>query len=237
MVSAAGIRASHATALAALLTLATGAVDAMTFLRLGGVFSSVMTGNIVVLGASTARRDVAQCEHAALAIAGFVAGTLAGSRLVGGANRHRPVWPQRVNLALSTELVLLLGMSVGWWLGGARPAHVDQFVVLALAASAMGVRSAAVRAVGVANLSTTYLTGTLVGLVAELTTDNGVRWRAVLMLVALFVGSASGGTLVIDAGQLAPVLPLGLLAVVLSVGLALTRGGVAANGRCAAGGP
>ena len=37
-----------------LLTLTTGAVDASSFLHLGNVFSSVITGNLVLLGLSAA---------------------------------------------------------------------------------------------------------------------------------------------------------------------------------------
>ena len=43
------------TVLAAALTFGTGAMDVASVTRLGGVFSSVMTGNLVLLGLAAAR--------------------------------------------------------------------------------------------------------------------------------------------------------------------------------------
>jgi Protein of unknown function (DUF1275) len=43
------------TVLAVAITLGTGAMDVVSFTRLGGVFSSVMTGNLVLLGLAAAR--------------------------------------------------------------------------------------------------------------------------------------------------------------------------------------
>lgn len=47
------------TALAAALTFGAGAIDIASFTRLGGVFSSVMTGNLVLLGLAAAHHVLA----------------------------------------------------------------------------------------------------------------------------------------------------------------------------------
>ena len=57
------------TVLLVALTLGTGAMDVVSFTRLGGVFSSVMTGNLVVLGLAAARRSAAVPVSLGLAVA------------------------------------------------------------------------------------------------------------------------------------------------------------------------
>ena len=55
-------------ALAAALAFGTGAMDVASFTQLGGVFSSVMTGNLVLLGLAAARPSGELAAHTALAI-------------------------------------------------------------------------------------------------------------------------------------------------------------------------
>jgi hypothetical protein len=47
--------ATMITSLAVVLTLATGATDVASFTRLGGVFASLMTGNLVLFGLAVGR--------------------------------------------------------------------------------------------------------------------------------------------------------------------------------------
>lgn len=210
-----GDRAHRATALAVGLTVASGAMDAISFMRLGSVFSTVMTGNLVLLGLSAGRQDGTLAAHAAVALAGFVLGVLAGSRIAGQPLDQR-VWPARVTVALSVELVLLAAFVGGWLPSRGHPTGALQIGLLALATLAMGVRSGAVRAIGISGLSTTYLTGTLVGVLGEVSTSNGVQWRSVAILGGLLTGAALAGALVIESATYAPTLPLGLLVVVLA---------------------
>ena len=69
------------TIVAALLTVGSAATDIMAFTRLGNVFASVMTSNIVFLGLAAARHSGSLALHAAVSFAGYAAGVLAGSRL------------------------------------------------------------------------------------------------------------------------------------------------------------
>lgn len=199
------------------LALGTGAMDAITFTRLGNVFSSVMTGNLVLLGVSAGRRDGALAGHVAVAVAGFVLGVLVGSRIAGPPSADRAVWPVSVSAALGVELGVLGVYLAGWVASGGRPLGWSQFALLACAAAAMGIQSAAVRGIGLAALSTTYLTGTLIGLLGQLVAPGTVQWRGAAMLAGLIVGAAGGGLLVADAAIVAPVLPISVLMVVLGV--------------------
>lgn len=73
---------------AVVLTVGTGATDVASFTRLGGVFTSVMTGNLVLFGLAAAKASGALAGHTALSVAGFVLGVAAGARvLAGGSGR------------------------------------------------------------------------------------------------------------------------------------------------------
>jgi uncharacterized membrane protein YoaK (UPF0700 family) len=136
-----------------------------------------------------------------------------------------------VPTALLVELVLLAGFTVGWELTGGAPHGGAQLVLLAVAAAAMGTQSAAARGFG-AWVSTTYMTGTLTGVVAALVTARrpaGVRWREVSLLVALAAGAALGGLLIANAAAGLPAVPL--TALVLVIGATRARNGGARPSR------
>ena len=115
---------------------------------------------------------------------------------------------------LRTELTLLAGFGVGWEVSGASPAGWAQFGLLATLAAAMGMQSAAVNDMGLAQVSTTFLTGTLTGLVSSLVspgkkTPNRLRRSGVL--AGLAAGASLGGLLVATAPDAVPALPLAAL--------------------------
>jgi uncharacterized membrane protein YoaK (UPF0700 family) len=207
------------TMIAVLLTFASGASDVASFTRLGSVFTSVMTGNITVFGLSLARGSASLAMHTALAVAGYVAGVGAGT-LIGRYRTKRapdqfPVnpageqWPAHMTLTLAAELALLTGVLTGWEITGARPAGAAQYVILAVAACAMGIQSAAVVQLGLGNVSTTYLTGTLTGLVSAIfQPDATVGWRRPGLLAGLLAGASLAGVLVASAAWAVPCLPL-----------------------------
>jgi uncharacterized membrane protein YoaK (UPF0700 family) len=197
------------------LAAASGATDAISFLRLGSVFTSVMTGNLVLLGLSVARRDGAQAAHALVAISAFAAGVAAASRIAGRATGERP-WSRGVGAALVAELAVLC-VVLGLWEGMShgRPSGAAQLAQLACAALALGMQSGAVRAMGIAGLSTTYLTGTLTALVGTSATGGRLNRRSVVLLAAVAVGAAGGGALAVEVPGAAPLLPVSLVLLVV----------------------
>jgi uncharacterized membrane protein YoaK (UPF0700 family) len=216
------------------LTAASGATDAISFLRLGSVFTSVMTGNLVLLGVSVARRDGAQAAHALVAISAFAAGVAAASRIGGRAAGERP-WSWGIGVALAVELAILCAFLLLWEGSHGRPSGEAQLVQLACAALALGVQSGAVRAMGIAGLSTTYFTGTLTALVGTSATGGRLDRRSAVLLAAVAVGATGGGSLAVGVPRVAPVLPVVLvLLVVVGWGAARARrvsrtGGAAAR--------
>ena len=56
-----------------------------SFTRLGSVFTSVMTGNIVLWGLAVARGSLTLASHTAVAIGGYIAGVAVGTWVAHGA--------------------------------------------------------------------------------------------------------------------------------------------------------
>ena len=211
-----------------LLTFISGAVDVASFTRLGNVFASVMTGNIVLFGLSLARTSVSLAVHTVVAVAGYIVGVAIGARVAWFHAKGEPGkgpgsgWPPHVFLVLYIEFVLLAAFAAGWELTGSRPAGAGQLAILAATASAMGLQSSAVQNMGIVEVSTTYLTGTLTGLVGAIATP-GKKSRAGLrrpgVLFGLVAGAILAGLLVAYAPDITPVLPLAALASAIILGL------------------
>ena len=204
------------------LTFGTGATDVASFTRLGNVFASVMTGNLVLLGLAAARLSGALAAHVLVAFAGYVAGVAAGSRLIPAGKIPEGVH-HSVPRVLLAELVLLGGFTAGWELTGGAPHGGDQLVLAAVAATAMGMQSAAARGLS-ARVSTTYLTNTLTMVVAALVQPGSrrVQWREATQLLALAGGAAVGGVLLVTVPAALPAIPLAALILVI--------GAIAASG-------
>ncbi|MEV5555563.1 DUF1275 family protein [Nonomuraea wenchangensis] len=225
------------TLLAVTLTIGTGTLDVAGFARLGGVFSSVMTGNLVVCGFAIGTAAFAQLLTGVTAIGGYAAGVLAGTRLTsrfrGGreaaAGGARWRCPRGVIVALGAELAVLAVFATGWVVAGVRPAAGPLHALLALAAGAMGLQSAAMRGLGGGHrVSTTYLTGTLTGVVAALITvgrPQGARLRDLSVLAAVPVGAAGGALVLAYAPAALPAIPLATVLTAVTVATLLHRSG------------
>jgi uncharacterized membrane protein YoaK (UPF0700 family) len=61
-----------------LLAVNSGATDAIGFVALGGAFTSVMTGNMILLGVAATSRDRSLATRSAAAIVLFMVGSLVG---------------------------------------------------------------------------------------------------------------------------------------------------------------
>lgn len=196
------------------LTVLAGVLDAISILRLGGVFVATMTGNLVFLGLAAAGAKGFAVGTSALALGGFVVGVLIGGRVCQAARSHR-------GLALRNVLGVKL------WLAGAVtlvalvtgphiPTGVRHTMVVLLAMS-MGAQLAAIRYLKVPDLLTVVLTMTITGAL----TERGSGWtdtkmlRRGLALVAFAVGATSATLLILHVGT-AAALSFGL-AILLAV--------------------
>jgi len=196
------------------LALATGATDAAAFERLGHVFASVITGNLVVLGVGAVSGDHHLTLFAGCALAAYSVGVL----LAAPRERKPPPkqgWPPGATAALTGELILLIAFAVCWELGGRHPTEGWQVVLIVLGASAMGVQSTAVRRLG--QVSTTYLTSTLTGLLEDLRgrRRSEGQARSVGILAMALAGAAAATGLILHAHRILPTLQLAPVAAVI----------------------
>jgi uncharacterized membrane protein YoaK (UPF0700 family) len=201
------------------LAVVSGATDAIGLLALGGAFTSVMTGNLVIMGVSASSGDGALAIASGGAIVAFCAGAALGARLAGSPAAGDRIWPRPVTVGLGVELVLVAGYAAGWWITGGHPGATTSLALLFTMAAALGIQSSTVQRFGVSGMSTTYLTGTLTTVVMRLATGRGVRevWHSIEILVGLVAGAAAGAGLLLLAPLAAPVLQLVALGGVLVV--------------------
>jgi uncharacterized membrane protein YoaK (UPF0700 family) len=202
------------------LTVVTGLVDAFSYLRLGHVFVANMTGNVVFLGFGLAGVGEISIVASLLAVLAFVLGATVGGRWAAGRAVHRG---HLLAAATSAQAGVLLVASVVASTGGVRSSAV-RLVLIGLLAVAMGGQNAVVRRLAVPDLTTTVLTLTVTGLVAD-TTASSVRARRLVSVLAMLAGALAGGVLLRWVALTAPL----WLAALLLVGCA--AGAYAAAGR------
>jgi uncharacterized membrane protein YoaK (UPF0700 family) len=214
--------------LLAALTVSSGAVDAISFLALGRIFTAFMTGNIAFLGMGIAGYPGAPRISSVLAsMAGFAGGVYLATKIVKRSSQSAAhegeqatgvVWPRQTTRALGISLLPHVCFLVIWLATSGRPGDNLIPVLLAVWALAMGNQSAAVRQLNVGGIFTTAATDTFIFLAGDwaynrpLTSEEHSRLRAVL--VSLVIGATAGALLLLHAPIYAPVLP-----VVITVGV------------------
>lgn len=203
--------------LVVVLALTSGATDAVGFLSLGAAFTSVMTGNMVLLGVYGAQRSWFEFWLTGMAIVAFMTGAAVGARIAGAVTSGDRWWPRPVTWALGVEAVLFAVYAGIWWSTGSGADESWWAPMLALNAAALGLQSSAIQRFGVPGLSTTYLTGTLTSVVIALTHGKGLRSVAgsLALLAGLIIGAAVAAGLLLVARPLVPVFQLGTLLLVL----------------------
>lgn len=177
------------------LTVVTGLVDAVSYLRLGHVFVANMTGNVVFLGFSLAPGSGLSAVASLIAIAGFVLGAFAGGRVAHTLAGVRPGWP---GFAFIAEAVVL-GLTAVLTGTGVLPFTGNgSFATIAVLAAALGVQNSTVRHLGAPDLTTTVLTLTLTGLAADSALAGGPGakpHRRLGSIAAMLAGAAAGAGL------------------------------------------
>jgi uncharacterized membrane protein YoaK (UPF0700 family) len=203
------------------LTVVTGVVDAVSYLKFGHVFVANMTGNIVFLGFGFAGAGGLSIAASLVALAAFLVGAGAGGRLGVRFGAQRG---QLLTTAIAIEFGLVTIALVTAAVSDDPLADPGRYALIVLLALAMGLQNAVVRRLGVADLTTSVLTMTLTGLAADSRTAGGNNPRLDRRLgsvAAMLGGAAVGGLLVLHVDITAP---LGLAAALLLLtGLASYR--------------
>jgi uncharacterized membrane protein YoaK (UPF0700 family) len=207
------------------LTVASGAVDAISYFGLGKTFSAFMTGNVVFLGFGIANLQGPAVLPVVCALCMFAAGSYVGLRIATLSGQPTDVWPRSVSSLLTVVATAEAGVLVVWLTTAGQQSTGRTAVLLLLFSLAMGIQTAAVRSLGVQGVFTTAGTFTLVALAGTLagsrSRDEMPRLAGVLL--GLVAGAVAGGLLFVHARGYAAVLPLAITILVLLAGRTLRR--------------
>jgi uncharacterized membrane protein YoaK (UPF0700 family) len=155
----------------AVLTVTAGAVDAISFLALGQVFTALATGNLLFLAFALGGQGSVPVARPAIALAAFIVGVIMGSALIKALGQHR--WFP-IALGVEAALVAVAGF-VALGVAGIGTINVPHPLVIALVAVAMGLRSMAALRAAIPGMPTQMIQGSLVTVI-----DTFVyRWGAV----------------------------------------------------------
>ena len=183
----------------AALTVVSGLLDAVSFLGLGHVFVANMTGNVVLVGFAAAGAPGFSVAASLCALGFFLGGAVVGGRIAQRVRPHRTLLlvVMMVEATFTATAAVVAGtvpaIAAGW----------PRFTVIALLAFTVGVRNAAVRRLGVRDMTTTVLTTTLTGLASDSSLAGGPNPHAVYRLTSVFsqfAGALVGAILVLHAG-------------------------------------
>jgi uncharacterized membrane protein YoaK (UPF0700 family) len=202
------------------MTLATGLVDAFSYLLLGHVFVANMTGNIVLLGFALAGAPGFSIAASATALVSFFAGALIGGRLGSRYSGHRG----RLHSSAAAIQALFLAAAVILAALSGSPLTVGyRYALIVALGAAMGIQNAAARKIAVPDLTTTVLTLTITGIAADSALAGGPGSKAGSRLVAvatMLAGAVTGAVLV----RHAPLFyPLAIALVTIALGGVVSR--------------
>jgi uncharacterized membrane protein YoaK (UPF0700 family) len=190
------------------LTVVTGLVDAFSYLSLGHVFVANMTGNVVFVGFGLAGAGGISLVASLVAVLAFALGAALGGRWSARQPPHRGrllavgAAAQTVLVVAAATLALVAGLT----------GSTTRLLLIVLLATAMGGQNAVARRLAVPDLTTTVLTLTVTGLVADTTTTK-VRLRRLVPVLAMLGGAFAGGVLL---RWVSPTAPLWTAALVLA---------------------
>lgn len=192
-----------------LLACVCGLVDVTCFVGLHGVFSAMMSGNLLMFAIALSEGQPYELGWKYVrAFGAFTLGIIIATRVMkylGGGNKSRKafwlVW-----------LFIGFGMSLAFWRD--PETHIPlRDMLVGLLSAAMGAMTTIIRVHGIPDLATTLFTGTYTALIAEspLVGNRSERWLRRLLCILIFVISGAIG------GYLARINPAWSLALAFGV--------------------
>lgn len=210
-----------------LLTLTAAWIDMLSYLSLGRVFASFMTGNFLFIGLGVAQGNSGLLIRALVAVLVFLVGVTFGSFCLGRAPQQQtgPAWHNTFVRYLLMEWLLLLVYAIIWRVTSnlSQQAGV-QILLLCVAALGMGIQGALVWAFKIPGVVADALTATLITLgqrLAQGLSHQGLEsqergWSSMFLalLCLIYVASALVVALT-SAFILTPVVPVIIVTIVI----------------------
>lgn len=182
------------------LTFATGIVDAVSYLAVGGVFTANMTGNLVLVGFALGGAPGFTIPRTVASLVAFVV----GATIAGHLARHwypRPfVWMQRITRLVAVAFAVVLGL-VAVMPGGVTEGTGIRMTIIVILGLSMGIVNATARRLGFRDIPITVATSTISDLASESRFGGGERrnqGNRLLAITAMLAGALSGALLVLE---------------------------------------
>jgi uncharacterized membrane protein YoaK (UPF0700 family) len=222
-----------------LLAVSGGSVDAIIIMGFS-VLTAAQTGNTILLAVSLAQGRFTTAFDSAISIVGYLIGAAVGEIII-VARRLAASWLTPVGWTLLAELAALGSLLTAWRLAGPSLDAGTSAVLVALAAVAMGVQSAAVLRLH-AGPTTTYVTGTLTtfateairwlrlveaarpvapaqqGMSGASVMSSDLPWIYGITWLVYAIGALAGGLLYLRVGAAALILPVAAILAVIVAG-------------------
>jgi uncharacterized membrane protein YoaK (UPF0700 family) len=195
------------------LTVVTGLVDSVSYLRLGHVFVANMTGNVVFLGFSVDQHSGLSPVASIIAIGGFLVGALAGGRMAALLSVRPHRW---LASAIGIEASLLAIVAILTAAGVLPLSGRGDYATIVVLALALGLQNSTARHFAVPDMTTTVLSLTLTGLASDSALVGGAGSRPHRRLgsvAAMLAGAAIGAGLL----QVSPSGVIGIAAALAAV--------------------
>jgi len=216
-----------------LLTLVAGSADALGYLNLGKVFTSNMTGNVVLMGIAVSEGRGADTGRSLFAFLAFIVGNCLGAWFCSHAT-GKEVSRASLTGVLGIEATMLLAYAVLSSLLPVERQLVFAYQLIALLGLSMGLQAAVVYRMGTPGVTTTAITGTLTTLFAGLmksisqgkqpAPENRPRHASfglqALVIVLYLGGAAALGALNLNAKPWAAFFPAVIVVLVVLTRLA-----------------
>jgi uncharacterized membrane protein YoaK (UPF0700 family) len=204
-------------ALLFVLTMVTGLVDSVSYLKLGHVFVANMTGNVVFLGFAVVGAPGFSIAASLVALVSFAAGSVVGGRIVQRFGHHRG---HHVAVATATQALLLIVAMVLAFVGAQPFGSGVRYALIIFLAAAMGVQNSSVRRLAVPDLTTTVLTLTVTGIGADSALGGGQgskSGRRLISVIAMFLGALAGAALILHVRVALPLVIAAAMVVAIAV--------------------
>ncbi len=150
------------------LSFASGCTDVLSFLKLGGVFTSAMTGNTALLAIAIGRGQMLVASRCLTALFAFMFGVALATAIYGPVDPEKNA-RRRLRRLLLIETVFLGGCAAFWSVSGDPVQGSALYTVIVLSAAGMGIQGVVAHRINVSGISTIVFTSVMVRILMSLT--------------------------------------------------------------------
>jgi uncharacterized membrane protein YoaK (UPF0700 family) len=213
------------------LSFGSGCIDVLSFLGLGEVFTSAMTGNTALLAIAIGQGRILAASRSVCSLLGFTVGVVLAALL------YAP-WTARQNARRTLTSILLLeivflGGCAALWATSPQPMQgAAIYAVIALASLSMGIQAVGARMINSSGISTIVFTSGLIHIVMSATgriAGRGAALKApsdhghLLAFAGYGCGALVAAALISDSLRVLIWLPVAAVLVALACSIATDR--------------